>query len=238
MFHLRLKRSRSTDLERALGLRFKDGRLLEQALAHPSYLNENLEYTLGSYQRLEFLGDAVLQLAITGELYRRCPGMDEGQLTRLRSFLVKGTRLALVAREMELGQHLSLGRGEEANKGRDKESILAAALEALIGSVFVDRGYQVARKYVLKIMGKDLDDLLRGEVPEDPKSRLQHLSQVRGWGRPQYRTVRARGPNHARSFKVEVLVHGEVVGHGTGVRKAEAESEAAEQGIRHLDASR
>ena len=215
-------------------MRFKDRRQLEQALAHPSYLNENPDFTLDSYQRLEFLGDAVLQLAITRELFHRCPSMDEGQLTRLRSFLVKGTCLALVAKNFKLGQHLKLGKGEEANGGRDKESILAAGLEALIGAVFVDRGYASARTLTLKIMSNELEELLQGEVPEDPKSRLQHLSQKRGWGRPHYRTVRTQGPNHSKSFRVEVVVHGEVVGNGTALRKAEAESNAAQEGLQKL----
>ena len=222
-----------------MGLRFKNCQLLEEALAHPSYQNENPEFTLGSYQRLEFLGDSVLSLAITMELFHRHPDLDEGQLTRLRSNLVKGTSLAQVSNQVNLGQYLLLGKGEEASGGRQRESILAASFESLVGAVFVDRGYDAARRFVLKIMKNLLDEQLfkNGGVPEDPKSLLQQETQRKGWGRPYYRTVKAAGPNHSRTFRVEVEVQGQVVGLGAGTRKAEAESKAAQQGLLHLGVS-
>lgn len=237
MFLLKRKLSKPTDLERSLGLRFKDRGLLEQALAHPSFLNENPDFGLDSYQRLEFLGDSVLNLAITREVFHRCPDLDEGHLTRLRSSLVRGVMLARVAREIGLGSHLKLGKGEEGSGGRRRDSILAAAVESLVGAVFMDRGYEPARKLVLRILQKEMDRLLQGSVPEDPKSRLQHVSQERRLGQPRYRTVTAQGPNHARIFKIEVVVNGQVMGSGTGVRKAEAESKAAREGLRHLGAA-
>ena len=208
--------------------------MLEEALAHPSYQNENPDFALGSYERLEFLGDAVVQLAITRELHHFLPEMDEGQLTRLRSNLVKGTSLAIVARSIGLGNHLYLGKGEESNGGRERDSILAASFESLAGAVFVDRGYDEARKFVLRVMQSYLSDQIEGGVPEDPKSLLQKETQRKGWGRPQYHTVKTFGPSHARVFRVEVEVKGEVIGHGTGPRKSEAESRAARQGLRHL----
>lgn len=231
---LRLKRPQATALERSLDIRFKDRRLLEEALAHPSYQNENPDFTLGSYERLEFLGDAVVQLVITRELHYFLPEMDEGQLTRLRSNLVKGTSLATVARNIGLGNHLHLGKGEESNGGRDRDSILAASFESLVGAVFVDRGYDESRKFVLRVMEGFLSDQIEGGVPEDPKSLLQKETQRKGWGRPQYHTVKTFGPSHARLFRVEVEVKGKVIGHGTGPRKAEAESRAARQGLRSL----
>ena len=231
---LRLKRPQATALERRLDIRFKDRRLLEEALAHPSFQNENPEFTLGSYERLEFLGDAVVQLVVTRELHYFLPEMDEGQLTRLRSNLVKGTSLATVARSIGLGNHLHLGKGEESNGGRDRDSILAASFESLVGAVFVDRGYDESRKFVLRVMQGYLADQIEGGVPEDPKSLLQKETQRKGWGRPQYHTVKTFGPSHARLFRVEVEVKGKVIGHGTGPRKAEAESRAARQGLRHL----
>ena len=231
---LRRRRPQATVLERSLDIRFKDRRLLDEALAHPSYGNENPDFDLGSYERLEFLGDAVVQLVITRELHRFLPEMDEGQLTRLRSNLVKGTSLAMVARSIGLGQHLYLGKGEESNGGRERDSILAASFESLVGAVFVDGGYEDARKFVLRVMQRYLSDQIEGGVPEDPKSLLQKETQRKGWGRPQYHTVKTSGPSHARLFRVEVEVHGEVIGFGTGPRKAEAESRAARQGLRHL----
>jgi ribonuclease-3 len=235
---LRRQHPQATALERSLDIRFKDRRLLEEALAHPSYQNENSDFALGSYERLEFLGDAVVQLVITRELHHFLPEMDEGQLTRLRSNLVKGTSLATVARNLGLGQHLHLGRGEESNGGRERESILAASFESLVGAIFVDRGYDLSRKFILRVMHDYLADQIEGGVPEDPKSLLQKETQRKGWGRPQYHTVKTSGPSHARLFRVEVEVKGEVIGQGTGPRKAEAESRAARQGLRRLGVSR
>jgi ribonuclease-3 len=232
---LRRQRPQATALERSLDIRFKDRRLLEEALAHPSYQNENPDFTLGSYERLEFLGDAVVQLAITRELYHFLPDMDEGQLTRLRSNLVKGVSLATVARKLKLGQHLHLGKGEESNGGRERDSILAASFESLVGAIFIDRGYPASRDFILRVMQGYLDEQMEDGVPEDPKSLLQKETQRKGWGRPQYRTVKTFGPSHARMFRVEVEIKGQVIGHGTGPRKAEAESRAARQGLRHLD---
>ena len=208
--------------------------MLEEALAHPSYQNENSDFALGSYERLEFLGDAVVQLVITHELHRSLAEMDEGQLTRLRSNLVKGASLASVAKGLGLGQHLRLGKGEEANGGRDRESILAASFESLVGAVFVDRDYASARDFVLRVMQHALKEQVEDGVPDDPKSLLQQETQRKGWGRPQYHTVKTSGPSHARLFRVEVEVKGKIIGQGTGPRKAEAESKAALQGLRHL----
>ena len=231
---LKRQRPQATALERDLDVRFKDRRLLEEALAHPSYQNENPDFTLGSYERLEFLGDAVVQLVITRELYHFLPDMDEGQLTRLRSNLVKGVSLATMARKLGLGRHLYLGKGEESNGGRERDSILAASFESLVGAIFVDRGYAASRDFILRVMQGSLDEQMEDGVPDDPKSLLQKETQRKGWGRPQYRTVRTSGPSHARLFRVEVEVRGQVIGHGTGPRKAEAESRAARQGLRHL----
>ena len=231
---LRRQKSQTAALERSLDIRFKDRRLLEEGLAHPSYQNENPDFTLGSYERLEFLGDAVVQLAITRELYHFLPDMDEGQLTRLRSNLVKGASLATVARKLGLGRYLYLGKGEESNGGRERDSILAASFESLVGAIFMDRGYDAARTFILRVMQTYLADQIEGGVPEDPKSLLQKETQRKGWGRPQYQTVKTSGPSHARLFRVEVEVKGEVIGHGSGLRKAEAEGRAAHQGLRHL----
>ena len=218
-----------TPLERDLKLRFKHRELLEQALVHPSHLNE-LQQGNGralSYQRLEFLGDAILGSAVTLELFQRCPDLSEGQLTKLRSSIVRGRTLAKIARDLDLGRHLKLGKGEESTGGRDRESNLAAVLEAIIGAVLLDRGYDKARKFVLSTLEGEIDRVLADGTPEDPKSRLQELVQASGGSPPTYRMVESDGPEHAKSFHVEVLLGGSVKGRGSGKRKLEAENKAA-----------
>ena len=226
-----------TTLEKQLGLRFKNPALLEQALVHPSYINEArpARSSLESYERLEFLGDAELNLIVTAELYKRRPDLLEGELTKLRSSLVRGTALANVARKIDLGQSLMLGRGEESSGGRERESNLAAAFEAVVGAVFLDGGHDSAKRFVLAAIEDELESLLAdGAVPEDPKSRLQEFVQSRGMSSPRYRLVDVQGPDHAKLFNVEVMVDGEVVGQGQGRRKSDAEKLAAQDGFEHL----
>jgi ribonuclease-3 len=227
---------RQTPLERKLKQRFKDRRLLEQALSHPSYLNEISPGggTIDSYERLEFLGDAVVGMAVTQELFARYPDLPEGQLTKLRSSLVSGKTLARTARGLELGQHLKLGRGEQSSGGSDRDSNLAAAFEALIGAVFLDRGFDAAKKMVLRLLAGEMAGLLEGGVPEDPKSRLQEVIQRMGKPLPEYRLVDSGGPDHDRSFGVEVLMDGQVMGSGRGKRKLDAEKQAAQEALRRL----
>jgi ribonuclease-3 len=229
---------KQTSLDRKLKLHFKDRKLLDQAFVHPSYLNELQpdKRPAGSYERLEFLGDAILGAAVTMELFKRCPELPEGQLTKLRSSLVDGRTLAGIARKLELGQYLKLGKGEESTGGRDRASNLAATLEALIAAVFLDRGFDKARKFALRIVSEEMEKLLGEGVPEDPKSYLQEVVQGMGGGPPHYRLVEAGGPDHARSFEVEVLMAGQVMGRGQGGRKLDAERQAAQEALRRLDA--
>ena len=230
---------RSIALERALGLRFKNQSLLRQALVHPSYLNEAPSdlNPIASYERLEFLGDAVLGVTITSELFTRCPDFLEGQLTKLRSSLVRGKTLAKVAREIGLGQHLKFGKGEESTGGRDRESNLAAALEALIGAVFVDRGFSDAKKLVLKMMRAEIEGLLSEGVPEDPKSRLQELVQRMGGVPPRYQPANGGGSSHS-GFDIQVMLDGKVMGEGHGNRKVDAEKQAAQEALRRLESQK
>ena len=227
------------DLERKLGVRFKDRELLDQALVHPSFLNEVRpgEPSPASYERLEFLGDAVLSVAVTLELFTRCPGLPEGQLTKLRSSLVKGATLAKVAAKLGLGPYLKLGKGEESTGGRERESNLADAFEALVGAAFLDRGFQKARDLVLRTMQDEIDELLVSGTPEDPKSRLQELVQSAGGAPPRYRVVEEAGSGHDRDFDVEVITEGRVLGRGQGKRKAEAEKQAAARALRWMATS-
>ena len=226
-------------LELRTKLRFKNRKLLEQALAHPSYLNE-LQDDPGpgeSYERLEFLGDSVLGLVITLELYKRHSDLTEGDLTKLRASLVRSSTLAGVARRLELGQHLNLGKGEESTGGRDRDSNLADAFEALTGAIFLDKGFDTATRFVLRTMREEIESIMEDGVPEDPKSRLQELIQRTGGTTPSYRVVKSGGPDHHKSFSVEVVMDGQVIGTGHGKRKLDAEKQAASEALGRLESS-
>lgn len=215
-----------------LGLDFEDQGLLRQALVHRSYLNEHPDSPLESYERMEFLGDAVLELAVSTALYDRLPSLSEGELTKLRSHLVCGESLAAAARSIGLGDTLLLGRGEETTGGRSRHTILAAAFEALVAAVFLDRGYQHARDFVLETLAGPLEKACRDGAPrENPKSALQELLQGMGEPAPTYRLSGASGPDHRPVFTVEALLGGEVIGRGEGGRKSDAERAAAQNAL-------
>ncbi|PKB81653.1 MAG: ribonuclease III [SAR202 cluster bacterium Io17-Chloro-G9] len=226
-------------LETVLGLEFRDSRLLRQALVHRSYLNEQDGppggSNDGSYERMEFLGDAVLELMVSTELYRRFPDMDEGELTKSRASLVCRETLAQVARRLQLGEFLLVGKGEEATGGRYRDSILASAFEAVVAAVYLDLGYPEATRFLNQVMSSELDQVvLEGQPPENPKSNLQEYVQGLGRAAPHYRLVSSDGPDHSPVFTVEVLVEDEVVGTGRGGRKADAERTAAKDAMLRL----
>ncbi len=221
-------------LQNVLGVRFKDVSRLRQALVHRSYLNENPDFELGSNERLEFLGDALLGLVVAERLYRQFPRREEGELTQLRSVLVCRETLARSAAAMGLGEHLYLGKGEESSGGRERESNLARAFEAVIGAIFVDRGFVVAKTSVLRWLDEELVRLVAGESSIDHKSALQQLTQSKLQLAPVYRTVSEGGPDHRRQFEVEVLVGSKVVGRGEGRSKQVAEKEAARMALETL----
>ena len=210
--------------------------MLEQALVHPSYSNEVgvAQGPAESYERLEFLGDSVLGACVAWDLFHRQPSLTEGDLTRLRSFLVQGPTLANIARRFDLGHYLKLGRGEAATGGNDRDSILAASFEAVVGAIWVDSGFDTARRFVTEALGKEADHLLVAGIPQDPKSKLQELVQQTSKATPEYHLVSAEGPDHAKSFEVEVLMNGQPMGRGRGARKLDAEKEAALQALSRL----
>ncbi len=219
-------------LQDSLGVSFGDEELLHLALTHPSYVNEHPEEPAGSNQRLEFLGDAVIDLVVARELYRRLPGLDEGDLTEMRSQVVRGQVLARVARRLGLGQYLLLGQGEASAGGSDRESNLAAALEALVGAVFLDRGYAASQRLVSRILKPELAQVRTEVVSKDPKSQLQEQMQRDGKGTPSYEVVSVEGPAHQRRFTVQVVVNGHVLGTGEGPRRVDAERQAAAQAVK------
>ena len=218
-------------IERRLGVRFRSGELLRLALVHRSYLNENPGAAPESNERLEFLGDALIGLAVAGEIYRLFPSQAEGDLTALRSALVRGETLARTGESLGLGEHLMMGRGEEASGGRARQSNLAAAVEAFVGALFLDQGYEPARDFVLRILSTEISAVGRGGLPKSPKAVLQELVQSRGLAAPIYHIVDETGKENDRQFTAEVLVSGEVVGRGAGRRKSLAESDAAKSAL-------
>jgi ribonuclease-3 len=219
-------------LQDSLGLSFGDQALLTQAFTHPSYTNEHPEDPVGSNQRLEFLGDAVIDLVVASHLYQHLPGLDEGDLTELRSQVVRGQVLARVARRLGLGQYMLLGQGEASVGGSDRDSNLAAALEALVGAVFLDRGYAASDRLVSGILKLELTQVSVEGISKDPKSRLQEQMQRDGKGIPSYQVVSVGGLAHQRSFKVQVTVSGQVLGTGQGPRTVDAERQAAAQALK------
>lgn len=221
------------DLQSRIGYTFSDTGLLELALIHPSVVNEEGSARTFSNQRLEFLGDAVVDLAVAEELYRRHPDWSEGRLTSVRSALVSGETLAAAAADIGLGKYLALGKGEEALGGRERQSNLAAALESVVGARFLDAGYDAALELVLSLLGDRLDEAGEGAVA-NPKSDLQELVQGRGWLPPLYRIVEQSGEPHLPSFVAEVEVDGRVAGRGSGSRKSSAEQAAARQALVEL----
>ena len=221
-------------LQNVLGVEFEDVSLLKQALVHRSYLNENPGFELASNERLEFLGDALVGLVVAERLYRQFPELPEGELTRLRSNLVRKETLARSAASLGLGDYLYLGRGEELSGGRERESNLARTFEAVVGAIFVDRGFTEARDFVLEKLGEELERVIWDESAVDYKSVLQQFIQSKMQLAPVYRTVSEAGPEHEREFSVEVLVGDKVIGRGEGRSKQAAEKEAARTALERL----
>jgi ribonuclease III len=222
------------DLQKTLGVPFQQQELLTQALTHSSYANENPGIAPASNERLEFLGDAVLGLIVGENLFRDFPAMAEGEMTRLRSILVKQETLARVAESIELGAYLYLGKGEESSGGRDKPANLARALEALIAAVYLDHGYAVTEQFVLEILDAELLKTLYQGTIIDYKSQLQELLQAKVQQTPVYNLIETEGPDHDKKFTVEVKLGNDVLASGVGRSKKKAETEAARIALENL----
>jgi ribonuclease-3 len=223
----------NTALDR-LSTSFKDEALLQLALTHGSYVNEHPQASLESNERLEFLGDALVGLAVAEEVYARFPDLPEGQLTAIRSALVRTETLARVADSLGLGASLSMGRGEEASGGRQRSSNLAAAFEAVVGALFLDQGYETAHDFILETLENELAVAGERGTLKNPKGLLQELAQGKGEGLPSYRVLETEGEHHPHRFQAEALISGTVVGRGTGRRKSLAEQEAAGDALKKL----
>ncbi len=221
-----------SDLEQALGHRFENRDLLRVALTHRSYANERGEDE--NYERLEFLGDSVLGLIASQWLYQRYPGESEGQLAKLKSFLVSATALADYGRSIDLGPRLYLGVGEDRSGGRAKASLLCDVVESLIGAVYLDGGLEAAREVVEPMLAGALDDRFPAGH-RDFKTRLQERSQARGWGLPAYRVTAEAGPDHRKVFTVECSLEGRVLATASGRSKKTAAQRAAAMALEALD---
>jgi ribonuclease-3 len=213
-------------LEKALGLRFKDEALLETSLTHRSYAFEQGATTTN--ERLEFLGDAVLGVVITDIAFQSFPHLPEGELAKLRAAVVNMTTLAEVARELELGDAILLGKGEELSGGRRKASILADAFEAVLGAAYLDRGLKTATELIRRLFWPRMAAYVRGEGERDYKTMLQELAAQDVGRLPEYR-VEERGPDHEKEFTATVYLGGRQFGRGTGRSKKEAEQRAARE---------
>lgn len=220
-------------LESIIGHSFREPRLLAEALTHGSVSYESQRSGIDN-QRLEFLGDAVLQLALSHELFVQLPQADEGRLTKTRAHVVSTKSLAALSRRMGLGQFLVMGRGEEANGGRDRDSSLADALEAVIGAIYLDAGLEAAMQFIQRILGDDLEIVLRGPGESNPKGDLQEKLQAVNAEAPVYRIVSQTGPDHAKLFDAVVTWQGNELGRGSGKSKKEAEVRAAEAALLNL----
>lgn len=223
-----------TELEEKIGLVFDDKALLLQALVHTSYVNENPSFPLNDNERLEFLGDAVLDFVVGDYLYHRFPEIKEGELTWLRASLVKGETLAQFARKISLGSFLLLGKGEEESGGRERNSILGSAFEALVGAIYLDKDLDAVRSFLEPFIEPELDLLLREAAGLDPKSQLQEFVQEWLGITPSYRTLEERGPEHARTFVVGVFLREKLWGKGEGHSKQQASMEAAQNALENL----
>jgi len=212
---------------------FDNPQLLREALTHRSYLNE-ATLPVPSNERLEFLGDAVLGLISADFLFHRFPAMPEGELTNLRSALVRTESLAGYSYQLGLGRYLFLGRGEELSEGRNRPTGLAGAFEALIGAIYLDRGYAAARDFALGFIEPQLEAVLAGQTQRNAKSILQELVQAQRHLAPTYHVIEETGPDHAKAFTVEVRVGDEVLGRGHERSKRAAEQAAAAEGIERL----
>lgn len=224
-------KKRYSDLSEKTDIKFKDINLIDKAFVHKSFLNENRDTGKEHNERMEFLGDAVLELVVTEFLYKAFPSKGEGVLTNWRSALVKGKHLAEIAEELNLGVYIYLSKGEERSGGRKKHLILANILEAFIGAIYLDSDYQTAHKFIERFILTKLNSILDQGLHIDAKSRFQEISQDKLGLTPRYDVLNEEGPDHHREFTVGVYHDDKLIGQGKGSSKQKAEQSAAEDAL-------
>lgn len=216
----------------------RNSKLLNQALTHRSYINENRLKDLKDNEELEFLGDAVLGLVISDYLYRKYPEYSCGELSKLKGIVVSEPILTKRAQGLGVGKYLLLGKGEERAGGRARPSILSDALEAIIGALYLDRGLETARRFILEGFAREIGSFIKEEYLQDYKGRLQEIIQARFKRKPRYKVIGERGPQHRKVFTVEVRLGERVIGEGKGKSKKEAEQRAAQQALVKIESEK
>jgi ribonuclease-3 len=218
--------------EKSIGIEFKNKELLKQAFIHRSYLNENRSIKLEHNERLEFLGDAVLELVITDYLYKKYPEKNEGDLTAYRSSLVNSVTLATSAEEVGMNSFLLLSKGESKDTGRARQVILANTFEALVGALYMDQGYEIAQKFISNQLFGLIEGIVENKSFIDAKSRFQEEAQERVGATPVYKLLKENGPDHNKVFTVGVFLREEMIVEGEGKSKQESEQDAAEKALK------
>lgn len=219
------------NLETALKIRFKNKNLLIQAFIHRSYLNENPKIALGNNERLEFLGDAVMELIVTEYLYKHYPNEPEGQMTSWRAALVNTKMISSVAARLNFNDYLLLSKGEAKEMGKSRQYILANTFEAFIGALYLDQGYEQSRAFISKYLLTELPVIIKQQLYKDAKSYFQELAQEKTKITPSYKVISESGPDHAKHFVVGVYLDGELVATGNGLSKQEAEEDTAKNAL-------
>lgn len=217
-------------LEKAIGYEFQRGKWVNEALTHSSYANEKKKQHLKHNERLEFLGDSVLSIAVSTAIFENYPSLPEGDLTRIRAAVVCEPALAQAARHIRLGEFLHMGKGEEQSGGRTRDSILADAFEAMIAAIYLDSDLEAVSKWILNLLGGMIEDAISGKVFRDYKTALQEIAQQKGHLTPEYEVVGESGPDHAKVFRVTVTL-GRRTFRGSGRSKKEAEQDAAQKAL-------
>lgn len=218
------------ELEEKIGIKFKNKDNLLQALTHRSYLNENPKWHLDQNERLEFLGDAVLELVVTEYLYNNYPN-PEGELTNWRAAIVNSIILAQISNEFNLNDYVLLSRGEAKDTGRARQYILANAIEAIIGAIYIDQGYEKSKEFIDRFIIKELPRIIEQNLYRDSKSIFQEKAQEHAGITPAYKVIKDWGPDHAKNFEVGVFLGEELIGQGVGASKQEAQQEAAQDAL-------
>ena len=227
-----MKKNDYSSLEEKTGISFEDIELIDKAFIHKSFINENRDKGLQHNERLEFLGDSVLELAATHHLFLKYPDQHEGQMTAFRSALVKGKHLAEVANDLGLGDYLFLSKGEEKSGGRQKKYILANVTEAYIGAIYIEHGYDVADEFIDKFILKKLDDIIEKGLHIDTTSKFQEICQEKEEITPHYEIISEEGPDHNKNFTMGAYIEDQLIAKGEGTSKQKAEDDAARNALK------
>lgn len=218
--------------EKSISYEFDNKDIIREALTHSSYANENKEDDVKFNERLEFLGDSVLSIVVSEYIFKELPDLPEGELTKIRARIVCEASLAEVARKIELGKYIKLGRGEELTGGRKRSSILADGFEAILASLYLDSGFEKTKIFILEIMKEKIDEAINGEILLDYKTKLQEKVQAKTKDKLSYHIYDENGPDHNKTFFVQVKLNDVVLGKGQGSNKKEAEQAAAKEAIK------